>query len=439
VWRMPATMIFRFSLYGFLKNQQYFAPFILLAFLQMGLSFTLIGLLIGFRELLSNLFEIPSGTIADLLGRRRSLIFSFACYIASFAIMGSVGLTLVGSASLTLLFSTLLLAMAFYALGDAFRSGTHKALIFTFLRLENRTNERTKVYGYTRSWSKIGSALSVILACIFVYVSDNYVWIFYFSIIPFLLNMVNVGSYPRALDGDGRPENAGISEILAHLKESCRIALANRNFRSLIFESMTFEGYFKATKDYLQPLLKLAALPLAALLFAGWELGETQKSVILIGPIYFLLFLGSAVASRQAHKLVDLIGDEDRAAHAMWFVLFLLFLSLLPALYFEIFWIAIMALVLIHLLQNVWRPVFISRIDAHGEEARGATLLSIQSQAQSLATMVFAPIIGYAVDLARGSYGGDFWPVALFGAMIALWFLRPKLNRLPAGKPEMPN
>ena len=40
---MPKSMIFRFSLYGFLKNQQYFEPFIMLVFLQMGLTFTLWG------------------------------------------------------------------------------------------------------------------------------------------------------------------------------------------------------------------------------------------------------------------------------------------------------------------------------------------------------------------------------------------------------------
>ncbi len=70
-------MIGRFSLYGFLKNQRYFEPFIILFFLDKGLSFTQIGLLVGFRELAINLMEIPSGAIADLFGRRRSMILSF--------------------------------------------------------------------------------------------------------------------------------------------------------------------------------------------------------------------------------------------------------------------------------------------------------------------------------------------------------------------------
>ncbi|MEE9435982.1 MAG: hypothetical protein V3V37_04805, partial [Candidatus Adiutricales bacterium] len=75
---MPVPLIFRFSLYGFLKNQQYYDPFIVLVFLEKGLSFFMIGLLIGFREICINIMEIPSGAMADMFGRRRSMILAFS-------------------------------------------------------------------------------------------------------------------------------------------------------------------------------------------------------------------------------------------------------------------------------------------------------------------------------------------------------------------------
>ncbi len=74
-------MLARFCLYGFVKNQKYFEPFLFLAFLEKGLSFTQIGLLIGFREICINLLEVPSGAVADVLGRRRAMIFSHLAYI----------------------------------------------------------------------------------------------------------------------------------------------------------------------------------------------------------------------------------------------------------------------------------------------------------------------------------------------------------------------
>ena len=43
--------------------------------------------------------------------------------------------------------------------------------------------------------------------------------------------------------------------------------------------------------------------------------------------------------------------------------------------------------------------------------------MSIESQAKSLATMVMAPVLGLAIDLARNCRVGvsEFWPVGAWG------------------------
>jgi len=166
-------MIFRFSLYGFLKNQRYFEPFLFLAFLEKGLDFTDIGLLIAVRELTTNLLEIPSGAVADVISRRFSMILSFGAYIVAFTTLGY-------ASDMNLLY----LGMLFFGVGEAFRSGTHKAMIFAWLRSQDREDERVKIYGYTRSWSKYGSAVSVALAAPIVLFTDSYEWIFLAAIVP---------------------------------------------------------------------------------------------------------------------------------------------------------------------------------------------------------------------------------------------------------------
>ena len=77
-------MIFRFSLYGFLKNLRFFEPFMLLMFRDGGLSYLPIGLLYSIRDIGTNLLEIPAGFFADSFGRRRAMVFSFSAYILSF-------------------------------------------------------------------------------------------------------------------------------------------------------------------------------------------------------------------------------------------------------------------------------------------------------------------------------------------------------------------
>jgi len=413
-------MIRRFSLYGFLKNQRYFDPFIILFFLQQGLSFTQIGFLIAFRELFINLMEIPSGAVADLFGRRRSMILSFASYIISFAIFG---------------FSQdywhFFIAMFFFAVGEAFRTGTHKAMIFTWLRIEGRLDEKTKVYGYTRSWSKIGSAVSTILAVAFVLLTNSYTYVFFFAIIPYIAGLINFMTYPRELEGQPS-ETVGIRDVAAHLWECIRTALIVRRLRRLMVESMSFEGVYKAVADYLQPVVKNMALLLP--IFLTWE--DTRRSAVMIGVVYVTLYLVSAYASRNAHLLTSYTGGEERGSRLLWKMIFVLYIALIPLLFFGYYYIAIIGFIALAFLQNFWRPVLISRFDAYASETQGATVLSIESQAKSVSTMIIAPILGVAVDFVRGQgLGGEFWPVAVVAAVIALIVLLTPFKEKGNGEP----
>lgn len=401
-------MIKRFSLYGFLKNQRYFEPFIILFFLSNGLSFTQIGFLVGFRELATNLTEIPSGAVADLFGRRRCMILSFVSYIASFAVFG---------------FShdywQFFVAMLFFAIGEAFRTGTHKSIIFTWLRLEGRSDEKTRVYGYTRSWSKIGSAVSVILAAAFVLLTQNYAYVFFLTIIPYLAGLVNLATYPKELEGQPA-EGTSFRNILRHLWECLKFSLSIQHLRRLMVESMGFEGIYKAVESYIQPVVKNLALVLP--LFLG--LGDIQRSAILVGAVYFIVYLVSGYASRNSYRLTEHFGGEEAGSRSLWKVVFILYLGLIPLLFFEYYHAAIVGFIVLSLVQNFWRPIQISRFDAYATETQGATVLSIESQAKSVSTMILAPIIGAAVDLVRTqNLGGDFWPVAAIAAIVTLMVL----------------
>jgi predicted MFS family arabinose efflux permease len=67
-------------------------------------------------------------------------------------------------------------------------------------------------------------------------------------------------------------------------------------------------------------------------------------------------------------------------------------------------------------LQNFWRPLLVGRVNTHSDPGQGATILSIESQSKSLATMLLAPFLGWAVDHTAD---GSFWPVAAVGLLLA--------------------
>ena len=395
-------MLFRFSLYGFLKNQRYYENFLYLAFLDKGLSYFEIGILIGFREVCTNLFEIPSGAVADLYGRRRAMIFSFFAYIASFVIFAV-------SKSLFPLFA----AMFFYGLGDAFRSGTHKAMIFDWLRLQGRSDEKTKIYGFTRSWSQMGSAVSVLIAGALVFYSGNFVDIFWFSIIPYAMNIVNFFGYPAQLDGD-RQSEFSVKAVARMLGSALKQSVQFPPLRRLVFEGMGFEGMYKASKDYLQPILKQTVIALPLLL----ALDESKRTALLVAGVYFILYFLSSFASRNSHQVSNWRGGDEGAARFMWWVDLALFALLIPALWFSWYPAIIVLFVGLAILQNFWRPGLISRFNAQSTPEMSATILSIEAQSKSLATIILAPLLGLLVDSV-----GNFSPVGIVGTCIAVAIL----------------
>ena len=405
-------MIFRFSLYGFLKNQRYFEAFLYLAFLDKGLDFFQIGLLVGFRSLAVNLVEVPSGAIADVFGRRGSLLLSLSAYLVGFIVLGAVDKLVWLGAGMVLL-----------ALGDSFRSGTHKAMIFTWLSREGRIDERVKVYGYTRSWSKFGSAAAVMAGAAIVLVTDNYDWVFYATAVPYVLGIINILGYPKAVDPVGAT-NRTVPGLVRHMVDTLRATFRRANLRRLVLEAMGFDGVFAAVKDYLQPVLEAAAISMVATTALSSKLSGTQRTALLVGPVYVVLYLLAGVASRRSHRVSAAAGGEDRAARALWCGSVVVFAGMLAAGWFEAMPALIGAFVVLHVLHNVWRPILISRFDLHGDELQGASLLSIESQAQRIATMILAPLIGLAVDrVAAGGVGGRFWPVAAVGLLVSLFFL----------------
>ncbi len=393
--------LFRFCLYGFLKNQLYFEPFLILAFLEKELNFLEIGFLVSFRAISVNFLEIPSGAAADVWGRRRSMIVSMLGYIASFVIF-----------ALAERYWVFFPAMLMFAVGEAFRTGTHKAMIFDWLSHCGREEEKTKIYGFTRSWSKVGSAISVIIAAIIVISTNSYIWVFWISIIPYLLNVVNFIFYPSFLDGQyEKPRN--MHEVISTLRSGIQLCFEKNKLRNLIIENVCFEGFYSSAKEYLQPLLKVAALAAPVML----SLSEKHRTAILVAIVYAILNLMSSFASRKSHKIVEWAGNEFKLSGWILAIVLTVYGISWVGMNSEISILPVIGFVLLSIFLNIWKPVFVSRFYELGEKNTASTTLSIANQSKTLSVVVVAPILGWSVD--RITYSSSLlqalWPVAVFG------------------------
>lgn len=377
-------MLFKFSAYGFLKNLRFFEPFLYLFFLETGLSFFQIGVLIAIREVSVNLFEVPSGAIADLTGRRRAMVFSFVSYIFSF--LGFY------------FFSDFLLfipAMVLFASGEAFRSGTHKSMIMEYLDIKGMRDRQVSYYGKTRSASRLGSALSALLAAVIVFYRGNYNVVFLATLLPYSLDLLLMLTYPRELDGDMSNPTLSLSRMAGQFKSSFASIFSTEEMGKVLVNASIFDSLFKIGKDYLQPIIKTQALALPVLLAIE---NEQSRTSILIGIVYFFIYLNSFVSSRKSSDLMERVGSMARSLNRLLWANVLLFFTAGVGVLVDSLLIPAVSFLLFYTLYNLRKPMVVGFLGTRIESKERATILSVHSQLRSIFGIVIAPTFGLLAD-----------------------------------------
>jgi MFS family permease len=405
---------YKFCAYGFLKNLRFFEAFLILFFLEGNLSYLQIGVIYTIREVIRNIFEIPSGLAADVLGRRRTMITSFSLYIVSFLIY-----------SMSYRYGMLITATIVFALGDAFRTGTHKAMIFDYLDRQDWTSHKASYYGHTRSCSQAGSAVSALMAAALIFYTGRINQVFIYSIIPYVLGLILILSYPAYLDGDA----PGFRK--SSLKDTLRATLGTfwysfkqaRVLRGILNVSV-YGGYYRAIKDYIQPLIQAAALSFPVLV----SLQSEQKTAVLVGIIYFLIFLMSSVVTRQSGRFSKNFRGLTGPLN-LTLIAGLMFGTITGFFYLAGFtWLSITFFIGIYLVQNLRIPIGIAYFTENLNKDILATTLSAESQSKSMFTAVIALMLGFLAD--RFNIGTAILVISAFMLLTTPLYLLKKRREL---------
>lgn len=377
-------MLFKFSAYGFLKNLRFFEPFLYLFFLENGLSYFQIGILISIRETFVNVFEIPSGAVADLTGRRRAMVFSFSSYILSFLVF--------------YFFSDFFLfipAMILFASGEAFRSGTHKSMIMEYLDIQGMSDQQVSYYGKTRSASRLGSALSALIAALIVFFRGNYNVVFLASLLPYSLDLMLMLTYPEELDGDISRNGLSFSDMAEQFKSSFGSIFSTPEMGKVLVNASLFDSLFKIGKDYLQPIIRSQALTLPVLL--AIEDGQARTS-LLIGIVYFFIYLNSFVSSRKSSQLMEKVGNLARSLNWLLWIDVGLFLLAGFGVLIDSLIIPVVSFFFFYTLYNLRKPMVVGFLGTRTKSKERATVLSVHSQLRSVFGIIIAPIFGLLAD-----------------------------------------
>ena len=345
-------------------------PIIVLFFQEHGLTLTEVMILQSIYSFSVALFEIPSGFIADVFGRKRTIVLS-----TIFTFIGFLVFSFFGG------FYAFAIAQVLVGIGGSLMSGSDSAIIYDTLLETNSKTTYTKIEGRTYAIGNFSEAFAGILGG-FLAVGSIYMPIYVQTSILFF-------SIPIAftlIEPSMHKENK-LGRSFKAVLEVVKFAMVdNQKLKWLIIYSSAMGVATLSMAWFAQPFFKSINIPLA-----------------YFGILWAVLNFSAGLTSFNAH----LLDKKDNN----YKILFYLALSMLTSFIFLGYNPSVFGLIFIlfiYLLRGLVTPILRNEINENTTSNKRATVLSIRSLIIRISFAISAPILGYIADnysLAISFYG----------------------------------
>jgi MFS family permease len=353
----------RYYLYSVTETQGLIAPVWVLLLQDRGLSYTDIGVLGALYWAVLVLAEIPTGYLGDRLGRRKSLLAA--------AVVTAVG---IGGLALAQTLLPFAFALATWAVGVTFRSGTADAWLYSALARAGASDTYTHVRGQGRALKLAATAVTAIVGG-FLY---SRVLIAPFVLTAGLLavNAVVVFSFPTVSNDSSRLQSE--SWRLSTTRRDLKHLFDQPGVRSFVGYTFLLFGLVEVARTFIQPIVVSSQVGL---------------SVAAVGGLYANFNIVAAGASATTGRVERTFGRRR------WFLVapFLLagsfmLLPVVPAL-------AVPSFVGMEAVWKVSQTFQYGVVNERTPDRRRATILSVVSMGGGVAAISFRAIGGVLADL----------------------------------------
>lgn len=150
------TNVRLFVLFRLFFNARFYYPVFTILFLDYGLTIEQFAILNAVWAATIVVAEVPSGALADLIGRKQLLLTTTILMICEMALIGFVPL-----ADITLVFWAFLLNRILSGLAGAMASGADEALAYDTLKDEGMEDEWPRVLSITMRTNSLGSLITM--------------------------------------------------------------------------------------------------------------------------------------------------------------------------------------------------------------------------------------------------------------------------------------
>ncbi len=368
--------IWKFYIYRGLRECVFWIPIITLFWQSNGLSLAQIMFLQALFAAGVFLLEIPTGAIADKVGRKFTLILS-----AIFSLIGFSVYAIGGN------FWHFLIAEMILAFGATFISGADSAFIYDSLKQIKQEDKFKKVMGNAKSFIYLMTAISSILGGFIAIYSLRAT--FWFSCIAILFMFLISLSFTEPKNFQKKKQS-----YKKHIIESLKEAFGNKELLFLILFYAFVSLFARINLWFYQPYMKQAGVALA-----------------LFGIVWACFNVFAIAGSKFAYKLEELLGEK----RSLYFIALGIILStFFMGSYFAIFGIGLIFIQ--QFIRGFNAPVLEAYTHKHLDSHNRATLMSIQGMVASFLFFIFGPLFGWIAD--KFSLGISLQVTAL-GALIA--------------------
>lgn len=369
---------------------RFFIPVLALFYIASQVPLEQFAIIMSAFALFTVLFEIPSGVVADLLGKRKALLFGDFCFIVEiFMIAFFNG------------FWIFLIAKMISGIGVSLSSGADSSLLFDTLKREKREKEYKKVYGNIMAVANIFGA--------FVFIIGAYLFTIHYKlpaivslplvILTFILTFFMVEPYPNRKKVNFRNSFAHLRESFAYFKGSHFVKFIS--FLSF-FTGMVLSIMYWLSSAYYEKIL----IPVA-----------------LMGVVAFVYSMVTAVTSKKAHSIEKKFGERKSLLLIQVLVLGAVFgMALLIPIYGVLFF------ALIAIAAAFFKIITNDYIHRHIKSSHRATLISINNLFRNLGVFILFPVVGYLIKSESMSFSFVFLGVVVLVGYIVVWSFSKKWN-----------
>lgn len=268
-------------LFNFLLDFRFYGAIVILYFAKVTGSFTLGMSIFSVTMLSSALFELPTGIISDMVGRKKTVIVGACmsvCALTFYAIGWSFWILVIGA--------------LFEGASRAFFSGNNEALLYETLKEKNREHEFAHVSGKTDSMFQIALGIASLLGGLIAALSFSFVmWV---SVLPqigcLILSFFIVE--PKKVNHERK------TNIYAHLRTALIQFKVNRKLRLLSLSSIIREAVGEAAFLF-RPAFVNTLWPI-------WAIGLSATGSYLLS---FLPYYFSGILIKRFSALKTLFGE----------------------------------------------------------------------------------------------------------------------------------